>query len=160
MKRLIQSPIIVWTGGFVLFFIVFSLARKNPALNKYSSKGVYESKMDLALRYMQQGPMPMAGIKLLKKLTTKYPNRYEAPMQLGEFSMNTGQYSKASGWFEKAANAAKDRLKVYAGMKWSDALFMNGKIDSAKIVLTQIINLSKDSTIVRTAKERIKALNK
>lgn len=158
MNKILKSPLIFWLGGFLLFISILSLSRKNPAINKYPKLETYEAKMQLALQYMQQGPMPMAGIKLLRKLTKEYPQRIEAPMQLGEFSMKTGQYDKASKWFATASKAASGENKIATLMHWSDALMMQQKNDSARLILMKITDYSKDSLLLRAVNQRLNEL--
>ena len=159
MYKIIKSPLIIWLGGIFLFFIILSLGRKNPVFNKFPKMEVYEAKLQLALMYMQQDGKPMEGIILLKNLTNAYPNRFEAPMHLGEFCMNTGQYAKASNWFKKAesASVANDK-KIAAFLNWSDALIMQNKKDSAKIILMKVTTLTNDSLILQPVLKRVNEL--
>lgn len=157
MRNLWRSPLMLLIGGVAFVFLLLSLNRSKPAPAHHQHADAYSAKMELGLTYMQSGP-PMAGIKLLRKLQQEHPERYEAPFQLGTFAMNTGQYAKAVDWFAKASKAATGQNKVYALLNWSDALVMTDKKDSARIILKEVLNYSKDSLLLRSVNERLKAL--
>lgn len=160
MKRAWQSPLSLMAGGLAAAFLLLSLSRSAPA-EKPPTTDPYLAKLQLGVLYMQQGGQsPMTGVKLLRKVAAAYPNRFEAPLQLGSFSMTTGQYAKATGWFGKAAKAAQTSDdKVYCLINWSDALVMAEKKDSARLILKQVFNYSKDSLLLRSVNERLNALN-
>lgn len=159
MRRIRQLPLILIIGGIAGVFLLLSLSRTAPA-NRSLMADTYLAKMQLALNYMQNGQSPMAGIKLFRKITEQYPKRYEAAFQLGTMAMSTGQYAKAAGWFSKASIASTGENKAYCLLNWSDALVMTGKKDSAVLILDEVVKYSKDSLLLASVKERIKALPK
>lgn len=159
MRKFRQSPLILIIGGIAGVFLLLSLNRTAPA-NRSLKADPYMAKMQLALNYMQNGQSPMAGIKLFRKICEQYPNRYEAPFQLGSMAMTTGQYGKAAGWFAKASNSATGENKAFSLLNWSDALVMDNKKDSALLILAEVPKYSKDSLLLASVKVRINALPK
>ena len=159
MRNFRQSPIVLIIGGVAGIFLLLSLNRTAP-VKQVLKADPYLAKMQLALNYMQNGQSPMAGIKLFRKICAQYPNRYEAPFQLGSMAMNTGQYDKASTWFAKAVEASKGENKAYCLLNWSDALVMNDKKDSALLILDEVPKYSNDSLLLASVKTRINALPK
>lgn len=157
MRKFAKSPLMLLLGGGVVVFILLSLNRTSPSVKKLKTD-TYTAKMNLALLYMQQGQSPMAGIGLFRKIVKDYPDRFEAPFQLGSFAMTTGQYEKASNWFKLAANRSKGENKVLSLINWSDALVMIEKKDSARLILKEVFDYSNDSLLLRSVNERLQVL--
>ena len=71
-----------------------------------------EAKTGLGVAYVNGGAMPMQGIALLLDVVKKDPNNHDANLNLGMFSMRSGQYAKAVGRF-KTLIAQKEEVEPY-----------------------------------------------
>ncbi|HYG50020.1 MAG TPA: hypothetical protein VD905_03910 [Flavobacteriales bacterium] len=156
MRKFRQSPLVLFIGGIAGVFILLSLSR-TP--NRSLKADPFDAKMQLALNYMEIKPMD--GIKMFRKIVEQYPNRFEAPFQLGAMAMRTQQYNKAAKWFEMASNIATDNNnKALSLLNWSDAMVMDNKTDSAVLILRQVFNYSKDSMLLQSVRMRLRELDK
>lgn len=159
--KLLKRPLVVLLGGIASVFILLSLNRSVPGKQPVKADP-YLAKLQLGVLYMEQGMQmgknPMAGIKLIRKLTAEYPERFEAPMYMGSSAMRTGQFEKAASWFKMASKTNNDTVKVYALVNWADALVMGNKNDSAKLVLQQALLINKNKELALNIEQRIKEL--
>ncbi|QXV66349.1 tetratricopeptide repeat protein [Mucilaginibacter achroorhodeus] len=71
-----------------------------------------EVKTGLGTAYVNGGGMPMQGIALLLDVVKKDPTNHEALLNLGMFSMKSGQYEKAVERF-KTLIAQKEEVEPY-----------------------------------------------
>jgi cytochrome c-type biogenesis protein CcmH/NrfG len=71
-----------------------------------------EAKTGLGVAYVNGGAMPMQGIALLLDVVKQQPNNREANLNLGMFSMKSGQYQKAVQRF-KTLIAQKEEVEPY-----------------------------------------------
>ncbi len=62
--------------------------------------GSLEAKTGLGIAYVSGTPNPMQGIQLLLEVVKQEPNNIKANMNLGLFSMKSGQYDKAVNRFK------------------------------------------------------------
>lgn len=71
-----------------------------------------DAKTGLGIAYVNGAGMPMQGIGLLKEVVKQDPKNVVANLNLGMFSMKSGQYEKAIGWF-KTVIAIKPSFEPY-----------------------------------------------
>jgi tetratricopeptide (TPR) repeat protein len=71
-----------------------------------------EAKTGLGVAYVNGGATPMQGIALLLDVVKQQPNNREANLNLGMFSMKSGQYQKAVQRF-KTLIAQKEEVEPY-----------------------------------------------
>lgn len=71
-----------------------------------------EAKMGLGIAYVNGGAMPMQGIALLLEVVKQEPKNHDALLNLGMFSMKSGQYDKAVQRF-KTMVAIKEEVEPY-----------------------------------------------
>jgi tetratricopeptide (TPR) repeat protein len=71
-----------------------------------------DAKTGLGVAYVNGGASPMQGIALLREVVEKDPNNVAANLNLGLFSMKSGQYDKAVGRF-KTLIAIKPDFEAY-----------------------------------------------
>jgi len=71
-----------------------------------------DAKTGLGIAYVNGAGMPMQGIGLLKDVVKLDPKNVIANLNLGMFSMKSGQYEKAIGWF-KTVIAIKPGFEPY-----------------------------------------------
>lgn len=69
-------------------------------------------KTGLGVAYVNGGASPMQGIALLREVVAKDPNNFSANLNLGLFSMKSGQYDKAVDRF-KTVIAVKPSIESY-----------------------------------------------
>jgi tetratricopeptide (TPR) repeat protein len=70
-------------------------------------------KTDLAVCLVEGSQNPMKGIGLLKEVLEADPENIKAHVNLGYFSIKSGQYEKAIERFEKVINIAPDYPEAY-----------------------------------------------
>jgi outer membrane protein len=137
--------------------LVFVAPRTSPTHRAFKTEA-YMAKFQLAMTYIENAKMPMQEILQLRKLAEDVPNRPEAPFQLGVFSMKTGQHQKAVKWFSRTLPYLQGEQKAAALANMADAYAMQGKSDSAVVILKQVFDISKDSLLLRSISVRIKEL--
>jgi tetratricopeptide (TPR) repeat protein len=71
------------------------------------------AKTDLAVCLVEGSQNPMKGIGLLKEVLEADPENIKAHVNLGYFSIKSGQYEKAIERFEKVINIAPDYPEAY-----------------------------------------------
>lgn len=100
----------------------------------------------------------MNGIQSLVKVTKLNPNHVEAFMQLGLFSLQTGQYDKARERFEHILELRpeQDTAMYYL----ANAEFELGNIPRSKELLQKVIQTSDNLELVKNAQENLKSLPK
>lgn len=67
-----------------------------------------EARTGLATCYVEGTPNPMQGIQMLLQIVKEDPNNYQANLNLGLFSMKSGQFDKAVKRFEKVIQIQPD----------------------------------------------------
>lgn len=73
-----------------------------------------DAKAGLGVAYVNGGaPSPMAGISLLLAVVEKDPNNWNANLNLGMFSMKSGQYEKAVQRFKTLIAQQKQEVEPY-----------------------------------------------
>jgi tetratricopeptide (TPR) repeat protein len=109
----------------------------------------------LGIAYVENGAEPMKGILLLREQADADPKNADAHMNLGFFSMQTGQYDKAISRFEHVLSVdPKDEIvKYYLG----EAYLAAGKNAQAKEILTELAK-STDEAIKAQAKDRLNSI--
>jgi tetratricopeptide (TPR) repeat protein len=71
-----------------------------------------DAKTGLGVAYVNGGASPMQGIALLREVVAKEPNNFSANLNLGMFSLKSGQYDKAVQRF-KTIIAIKPSIESY-----------------------------------------------
>ncbi len=89
-----------------------------------------EAKINLAVCYVESSKDPMRGIGLLKEVLEKDPDNIKAHLNLGYFSIKSGQFDKAIDRFEKV-------LKI--DPKHNEALLYLGDVYESKGELPKAI---------------------
>ena len=82
-----------------------------------------EAKINLAVCYVESSKDPMKGISILKEVLEKDPSNIKAHLNLGYFSIKSGQFDKAIDRFEKV-------LKI--DPKHTEALLYLGDVYESK----------------------------
>lgn len=113
-------------------------------------------KTQLGIAYVSGSQEPMKGIVLLREAVSADSTNIEAQLNLGFFSMQSGQYDKAVSRFEKvlAINPDLQEVRIYL----SDALESQGEKKKALQILQVLKNNSKDTLLLREAETRIQRI--
>jgi tetratricopeptide (TPR) repeat protein len=113
-------------------------------------------KTRLASAYVEGGKDPMKGIFLLREVVAEEPDNIDAQMNLGFFSMQSGQFEKAVDRFRKVLeiDPSLGEVRIYL----SEALDAAGNREDALKELNQIIKSGADSFLVQEAQKRIDAI--
>lgn len=123
--------------------------------NKLDSKSP-QIATQLGIAYVENGAEPMKGILMLREQADADPRNSDAHMNLGFFSMQTGQYDKAISRFEHVlAQEPGDEIVMYY---LSEAYLASGNNAKAKEILTEL-SKSSDTAIKTQANDRLKSMN-
>lgn len=135
-------------------------ARASKYLEKSQSKGNNSEALrtQLGIAYTEAGKDPMKGILMLSKLAEQNPSNKDAQMNLGFFSMRTGQYDKAADRFRKVLEGGEQQPEVRLYL--SDALLAQTKSKEALAELQKAITETNDSLLRAAVEERIKNIQK
>lgn len=116
-----------------------------------------EIQTDLGIAYTQSGNNPMKGISLLKEVSEKDPENFDAQFNLGVFSMQSGQYGKAAERFRTALQLRADLhgIRLYL----SDALAGAGQKEEARKELNELKKLTQDTSLIGEANRRLQQLH-
>lgn len=113
-------------------------------------------KTQLGIAYVSGSQEPMKGIMLLREAVKADSTNLEAQMNLGFFSMQSGQYDKAVSRFEKvlALQPELNEVRIYL----SDALEAQGDSKKALKVLQELKKTSTDTLLLTEADRRIQRI--
>lgn len=113
-------------------------------------------KTRLASAYVESGKDPMKGIFLLREVVEQEPDNIDAQMNLGFFSMQSGQFDKAVERFNKvlSIDPALTEVRLYL----SEALDASGNSGEALKELEKIKKSDADSFLLAEAQQRIDAI--
>ncbi|MCX7768323.1 MAG: tetratricopeptide repeat protein [Flavobacteriales bacterium] len=98
----------------------------------------------MAVVEVHEGGNPMAGIGRLRRLLQREPRNVKALLQMGHFSMLSGQADKALERYLMAIQAAPQNASV--AFYVADAYARLGQLDSATSWLARLINLESNPT--------------
>ena len=116
-----------------------------------------EAKSGLGAAYVTEGKNPMQGIQLLLGVVKEDPENLNANMNLGLFSMKSGQFEKAINRF-KTVISIKESPEVYfyLGTSYENL----GDNSDAIIAYTKSKELAADPGLAKFVDKKIKELNK
>lgn len=103
----------------VVLVVILFFAPNNPPLKEKTSslqEGTEEdidSKLNLAISYVQEGKDPMKGIMILREILEKDSNNIKAHFFLGVFSIQSGQWEKARQRFLKVLELDGSETEAY-----------------------------------------------
>jgi tetratricopeptide (TPR) repeat protein len=115
-----------------------------------------EVKTQLGIAYVSGSQEPMKGIKLLLEAVSADSTNLEAQLNLGFFSMQSGQYDKAVSRFEKVLALQPDLYEVQIYL--SDALEALGEKKKALKTLQELKKNSTDTLLLKEAEIRIQRI--
>ncbi|RFZ92766.1 tetratricopeptide repeat protein [Mucilaginibacter conchicola] len=116
-----------------------------------------EAKTGLGVAYVNGGGMPMQGITLLLDVVKKDPKNHEALLNLGMFSMKSGQFEKAVERF-KTLIAQKEEVEPYFYL--AESYKQLGRKDEAIAAYEKCKELMGDPVAGQRIDEYIKELKK
>jgi tetratricopeptide (TPR) repeat protein len=125
-----------------------AVLRKNPESS--------EAKINLAVCYVESSGQPMKGISILKEILEKDPDNLKAHLNLGYFSVKSGQFDKAIERFEKVLqiNPSYTEAYIYLG----DVYEAQGEIDRAIEYYSRYAENVENPTLKAGAENYIKKL--
>lgn len=112
-----------------------------------------EIKTLLGAAYVEGGQEPMKGIFLLREVVSDDPENVDAQLNLGFFSMQSGQFDKAEARFNTVIELKPEMAEVRLYL--AEALTAQGKQDLAIKELQKIKEISDDSILVQETERRI-----
>ena len=115
-----------------------------------------EVKTQLGIAYVSGSQEPMKGIMLLREAVSADSTNLEAQLNLGFFSMQSGQYDKAVSRFEKVLAIQPDLYEVQIYL--SDALEAQGDKKNALKTLQELKKNSTDTLLLKEAEIRIQRI--
>lgn len=150
---------LILSGGIALVALIYFSPRMqfDARFEGYSAD---EASVTLALAYMNDEKGPMKGIKMLDRIAELNPNNRIAVKQLADFSLQTGQYAKAVERLEHLVSISSGDEKISALIGLSHAAEQNRDTTKAIQALEQIFEISNDSLLLQSSKERIDLLKK
>ena len=114
-----------------------------------------EAKTGLGICYVDASQNPMQGIQLLLEVVKKEPENVNANLNLGLFSMKSGQFEKAIGRFE---TVAKNKPSAEAYVYLAEAHEKSGNKAEAAKALEKAKEYIIDPNVLRGIDEYIKTL--
>ncbi|MEX1189772.1 MAG: tetratricopeptide repeat protein [Bacteroidia bacterium] len=115
--------------------------------------GNNETKTMLGAAYVEGGKEPMKGIFLLREVVAAEPGNVDAQLNLGFFSMQSGQYDKAEERFKTVIGLKPDLAEVRLYL--AEAMQAQGKNEEALKELREIKNISSDTLLIQETERRI-----
>ncbi len=116
-----------------------------------------DAKTGVATCFVEGSENPMQGITLLREVVQVEPEHVNANLNLGLFSMRSGQFDKAIGRFETVVKK-KPSAENYALL--AEAFEQNGQKDKAVVALTKAKEYVIDPQIIKGIDDYIKTLEK
>ncbi|WP_256010738.1 tetratricopeptide repeat protein [Desertivirga xinjiangensis] len=116
-----------------------------------------EAKTGLGVAYVSGTPNPMQGIQLLLEVVKKDPENINANMNLGLFSMKSGQFAKAVDRFKTViAKEPKPETWLYLAMAYENL----GDKENAIAAYTKGKELAADPSVDRLVEQKLQELRK
>ena len=101
----------------------------------------------LAACYVEGSNEPMKGITMLREVVAEHPDHVNAQLNLGFFSIRSGQYEKALERFNNVLKANPDRVDVYLYL--GETQLEMGRKEEALKSFETFKSLSKDKDMIR-----------
>jgi len=117
---------------------------KNAQLNPDNQ----DIQVELGTRYVKSGDpaIIMNGIRKIREVATKNPSHFQANLQLGIFSIQTGQFEKAEARLRQAIAAHPQSAEAYYYL--GKALFIENKKNEARTALKKAASLTQDEKLL------------
>ena len=117
---------------------------KNAQLNPDNQ----DIQVELGTRYVKSGDpaIIMNGIRKIREVATKNPSHFQANLQLGIFSIQTGQFEKAEARLRQAIAAHPQSAEAYYYL--GKALFNENKKNEARTALKKAASLTQDEKLL------------
>lgn len=116
-----------------------------------------DAKTGLGVAYVSGTPNPMQGIQLLLEVVKKDPENVNANMNLGLFSMKSGQFAKAVSRFKTViAKAPKPDTWLYLAMAYENL----GEKENAISAYTKGKELAADPSVDKLVDQKLQELRK
>jgi tetratricopeptide (TPR) repeat protein len=110
----------------------------------------------LGVAYVELGQDPMKGILLLREAVASDSTNAEAHLNLGYFSMQSGQFDKAVARFQKVIALRPGNPEIYLYL--SDALTSQGKKEEAIAALKKLNKLTTDTLLLKESNSRLQQI--
>ena len=115
-----------------------------------------EARIGLAKVFVQGTNEPMKGIGILRALDAEFPENAEVNMELGQFSMMSGQYEKAIERFLTVLQ--KDSLNLQAQFLLAESYMAIGDTLQSVKVLEKTIGLTGDPLLDAQVRQYIQSI--
>lgn len=116
-----------------------------------------DAKTGLGVAYVSGTPNPMQGIALLREVVAKDPENINANMNLGLFSMKSGQFDKAINRFKTVlSKESKPETWLYLAMAYENS----GDKDKAIEAYTKGKELAADPSVDKLVEQKLQELRK
>ena len=115
-----------------------------------------EIKTQLGSSYVESGKEPMKGIFLLREVVAQDSTNVDAQLNLGFFSMQSGQYDKAINRFTTVLKLKPSMIEVRLYL--SEALQKAGNLKGALSELKALKKLTSDTLLISEADLRIRQI--
>lgn len=155
MKNPLIAQIAAITGALILFFLVYVAPHVKPETGKVSS-GAGEDlniKIDHAVEMVKNDRDPMKGIMMLKKTLEENPKNPRVHLNLGIFSLQTGQYEKALEHFKAVIDSDPGITQAYYYLGQTYEELKN--TEKAEIYYNKYKTLMNDSSLVNEVEKHI-----
>jgi lipopolysaccharide biosynthesis regulator YciM len=117
-----------------------------------------DARIGLAQVFVQGTNEPMKGIMMLRELDAQYPGNVAINMELGRFSVMSGQYDKAIERFNSVLQ--KDSLHLQARFLLAESFMAVGDTVQAVKTLEKTIGLTGDPVMDDQVRQYIESLTK
>jgi cytochrome c-type biogenesis protein CcmH/NrfG len=117
-----------------------------------------DARIGLAQVFVQGTNEPMKGIMMLRELDAQYPGNVSVNMELGRFSIMSGQYDKAIERFNSVLQ--KDSLHLQARFLLAESYMALGDTVQAVKTLEKTIGLTGDPVMDDQVRQYIESLTK
>ena len=116
-----------------------------------------DAKTGLGVAYVSGTPNPMQGIQLLREVVEKDPENINANINLGLFSMKSGQFAKAVNRFKTViAKDPKPETWLYLAMAYENL----GEKENAISAYTKGKELAADPSVDKLVDQKLQELRK
>ena len=152
-----RTTTIAFITGIVLLTVLLLLAKHKPTVEIADLQKIdLDRKVDSAVALVNSGENPMQGIFILRSVLEEDSNHIGAIMQLGVFSIQSGQYEKALARFDKVLGLDESVADAY----FYKGLALGGlnRRDEAIEILEEYLTMVDDEVAVREVNKYINEL--
>lgn len=153
--KITKLQIVLLSAATLLIVLLFLIPTK-PSLEEVKIQASVDAKIDSAIAMVNSGS-PMQGIFLLRELSEEHPDNMRIQLNLGMFSVQSGQIDKAEARFQTVLKNVPNQPEALYFMGYIEA--GKGNKEQALDYLQKALEFAQDDALKQDIEQYLKELN-